>query len=314
MDKNQLLSKCNDIKSNVSKVIIGKDNEIELVLATFLSGGHILLEDLPGLGKTMMVRSFSKTLNLPFKRIQFTPDLLPSDITGISYFNQRENDFIFREGPLFSNIVLADEINRATPRTQSSLLEAMEEKQITSDGVTRSLNQPFMVLATQNPLETFGTFPLPEAQLDRFAIRMSMGYPEFDEELSIMINNESKPIDNINSVIDGNELSEMLNEVKNVSITNEVATYLLSIITKTRNSDKIQIGASPRASVALLKISKAFALIKGRDYVIPEDIKYLAPYVLNHRIVSRDARDVLSSINLIKEVLSEVNVPVENIR
>lgn len=314
MDKNQLLSKCNDIKSNVSKVIIGKDNEIELVLATFLSGGHILLEDLPGLGKTMMVRSFSKTLNLPFKRIQFTPDLLPSDITGISYFNQRENDFIFREGPLFSNIVLADEINRATPRTQSSLLEAMEEKQITSDGVTRSLNQPFMVLATQNPLETFGTFPLPEAQLDRFAIRMSMGYPEFDEELSIMINNESKPIDNINSVIDGNELSEMLNEVKNVSITNEVATYLLSIITKTRNSDKIQIGASPRASIALLKISKAFALIKGRDYVIPEDIKYLAPYVLNHRIVSRDARDVLSSINLIKEVLSEVNVPVENIR
>lgn len=301
------------IVENVSKVIIGKEKEIELIIVSFLSGGHVLLEDIPGMGKTMMIKAFSKTLNLPFKRIQFTPDLLPSDITGINFYNQKTGDFQFREGPLFSNIVLTDEINRATPRTQSSLLEAMEEKQITADGVTRRISMPFMVLATQNPVESYGTFPLPEAQLDRFFMRIKLGYPTKEEEKIIIKKNIGNPLDQIESIIEPDELNYILSEVSKVSIEDEVMDYLVNIVNETRNKDEIQLGVSPRGSIALFKASQAYAAINGRDYIIPEDIKIMAPYVLNHRIIAHKANSIEDSIELIKGIVDTVKVPLENI-
>ncbi len=298
---------------NVSKVIVGKEKEIELLIVAFLSGGHILLEDIPGMGKTMMIRAFSKTLNLPFKRIQFTPDLLPSDITGINFYNQKTGDFQFREGPLFSNIVLTDEINRATPRTQSSLLEAMEEKQITADGLTRELHLPFMVLATQNPVESFGTFPLPEAQLDRFFMRIKLGYPTKEQEKEIIMKNIENPLDNINSVICEQKLLELLEIVKNVDIKTDVMDYLVNIIDETRNKKDIELGISPRGSIALYKAARAYAGINGREYIIPEDIKEMAPYVLNHRIIAREIESIEDSIAFIEDIISKVTVPLEEI-
>lgn len=302
------------VVNNVSKVIIGKDKEIELIVVSFLAGGHVLLEDIPGMGKTMMIKAFSKTLNLPFKRIQFTPDLLPSDITGINFYNQKTGDFQFREGPIFSNIILTDEINRATPRTQSALLEAMEEKQITADGVTRKLNMPFMVLATQNPVESFGTFPLPEAQLDRFFMRIKLGYPTKEEEKTIVIRNISNPLDNIESIIEEDELNYVLSNVSNISIENDVMDYLVNIVNKTRNNENIELGVSPRGTIALFKASQAYAAINGRDYILPEDIKSMAPYVLNHRIITRNINNIEDSIELIKEIVETVEVPLENIQ
>lgn len=301
------------IIENVSKVIVGKEKEIELIITSFLSGGHVLLEDMPGMGKTMMIKAFSKTLNLPFKRIQFTPDLLPSDITGINYYNQKTGDFEFREGPLFSNIVLADEINRATPRTQSALLEAMEEKQITADGITRKLNMPFMVLATQNPVETYGTFPLPEAQLDRFLMRIKLGYPAKDEEKLIIRKNIKNPLDSIEPVIDREELDYVLSNVSNVTISEDVMDYLVNIVNETRSKDNIQLGVSPRGSVALFKASQAYAAINGRDYIIPEDIRYLSPYVLNHRIIATGINGVDDATEFIKEIVQSVEVPLEKV-
>ena len=298
---------------NVSKVIIGKDEEIELIIVSFLAGGHVLLEDIPGTGKTMMVKAFSKTLDLPFKRIQFTPDLLPSDITGMNFYNQKISDFEFREGPLFSNIVLADEINRATPRTQSSLLEAMEEKQITSDGQTRKLNLPFMVLATQNPVESYGTFPLPEAQLDRFFMRIKLGYPTKEEEKTIITKNIDNPLDNIESIINQEELNYLLKNVSKVSANEDVMDYLVEIVSRTRNKKEIALGVSPRGSIALFKASQAYAAINGRDYILPEDIKYIAPYVLNHRIIAPSMDNIEDSIELIKEIVENVKVPLEEI-
>ena len=298
---------------NVSKVIIGKDEEIELIIVSFLAGGHVLLEDIPGTGKTMMVKAFSKTLDLPFKRIQFTPDLLPSDITGMNFYNQKISDFEFREGPLFSNIVLADEINRATPRTQSSLLEAMEEKQITSDGQTRKLNLPFMVLATQNPVESYGTFPLPEAQLDRFFMRIKLGYPTKEEEKTIITKNIDNPLDNIESIINQEELNYLLKNVSKVSANEDVMDYLVEIVSRTRNKKEIALGVSPRGSIALFKASQAYAAINGRDYILPEDIKYIAPYVLNHRIIAHSMDNIEDSIELIKEIVENVKVPLEEI-
>ncbi|WP_352418637.1 MoxR family ATPase [Proteiniborus sp.] len=300
------------IVKNVSKVIIGKEKEIELIIVSILSGGHVLLEDIPGMGKTMMIKAFSKTLNLPFKRIQFTPDLLPSDITGINFYNQKTGDFQFREGPLFSNIVLTDEINRATPRTQSSLLEAMEEKQITADGVTRKLNKPFMVLATQNPVESFGTFPLPEAQLDRFFMRIKLGYPTKEEEKIIIKKNIGNPLDNIEPIVDSDELNYLLLSVSEVSIHDDVMDYLLNIIDETRNKDNIVLGVSPRGAIALFKACQAYAAINGRDYIIPEDIKAMAPYVLNHRIIARGTNGIEDSFELIKGIVETVEVPLEN--
>ena len=303
----------NKLLENVSKVIVGKDKEIELVIVAFLSNGHVLLEDIPGTGKTMMIRAFSKTLDLPFKRIQFTPDLLPSDITGINFYNQKTGDFEFRQGPLFSNIVLADEINRATPRTQSSLLEAMEEKQISSDGITRKLKEPFMVLATQNPVESFGTFPLPEAQLDRFLMRLSLGYPVKDDEKNIVLKNINNPIDKIGSIIDSQELDTIYGLIDNVTISDEVLDYLVDIVNATRDHNKIELGVSPRGSIALFKASRVYAAINGRDYILPEDIKYLAPYILNHRLIARGTSDVEKTMELINELVENIKVPLEEI-
>lgn len=301
------------VVENVSKVIVGKEKEIELVIVAFLSGGHVLLEDIPGIGKTMMIRAFSKTLNLPFKRIQFTPDLLPSDITGINFYNQKTGDFQFREGPLFSNIVLTDEINRATPRTQSALLEAMEEKQITSDGLTRELNLPFMVLATQNPVESFGTFPLPEAQLDRFFMRIKLGYPTKEEEKTIIMKNIENPLDSIGSVVNLEEILNIIEGVKVVEIRAEVMDYLVNIIDETRNKKGIDLGVSPRGSIALYKAARAYAAINGRNYILPEDVKSMAPYILNHRIMARGIGSIESSMEFIEEIINRVEVPLENI-
>lgn len=311
MDYTNFRDKTDQIVQAVSQVIIGKDQEIRLVLAAFLAGGHVLLEDVPGLGKTMLVKTFSRVLDLPFKRIQFTPDLLPSDLTGIHFYDQKEEEFVFRPGPLFSNLVLADEINRATPRTQSALLEAMEEKQITVDGVTKALSLPFMVLATQNPIETFGTFPLPEAQLDRFMIRLSLGYPEKDEERRIVEADRHDPLSKVKSVIQKDEITELMTLAPQVNIQDEVMDYILDISRLTRHDDNIQTGVSPRGSIALAKLARVLAAMEGRDYVLPEDVKYLAPYVFNHRVISRNRHSVSSAQELITNIISQVKVPLE---
>ena len=301
------------VLDNVSKVIVGKNKEIELLLTAFLAQGHILLEDLPGMGKTVMVRSFSNTLALPFKRIQFTPDLLPGDITGISFYNQKEKEFEFRKGPLFSNVILADEINRATPRTQAALLEAMEERQITVDGETRKLSEPFIVLATQNPVETYGTFPLPEAQLDRFLMRISMGYPSMEEEKVILRQTLGNMLETLSSVVSEEELMPLIAEVKEVKCTDEVLSYLLHVVRATREDEEITMGVSPRGSIALFRASQVSAAFDGRDYMMPEDVKKMAPYVLNHRIVCEDAYGVSSAMSKIEELLTKVPVPLEEV-
>lgn len=303
------------IIDNVSKVIIGKEEIIELIVTSFISGGHVLLEDVPGVGKTMMVKAFANSIGCGFKRIQFTPDLLPSDLTGINFYNQRDMDFQFKEGPLFTNIIIADEINRATPRTQSSLLEAMEERQITVDGVTRILEEPFMVLATQNPVESFGTFPLPEAQLDRFLMRINMGYPNHDDEKEIILRyKDSNPVKDIKAVINKEEIDYLRNNYHSVSITSEVLEYLLSIVEATRNHSGIQLGVSPRGTLALFKACQVYAAINGRDYIIPEDIKKMAPYVLNHRIIFKGVNRSNNIYELINKIISEVKVPTEEIK
>lgn len=301
------------VLDNVSKVIVGKNKEIELLLTAFLAQGHILLEDLPGMGKTVMVRSFSNTLALPFKRIQFTPDLLPGDITGISFYNQKEKEFEFRKGPLFSNVILADEINRATPRTQAALLEAMEERQITVDGETRKLSEPFIVLATQNPVETYGTFPLPEAQMDRFLMRISMGYPSMEEEKVILRQTLGNMLETLSSVVSEEELMPLIAEVKEVKCTDEVLSYLLHVVRATREDEEITMGVSPRGSIALFRASQVSAAFDGRNYMMPEDVKKMAPYVLNHRIVCKDAYGVSSAMCKIEELLTKVPVPLEEV-
>ncbi|PKK39818.1 MoxR-like ATPase [Clostridiaceae bacterium JG1575] len=309
--------KCKDLLQqaldSVSAVMVGRDEEIRLILTACLAGGHVLLEDLPGQGKTMMVKAFAKTLGLPFKRIQFTPDLLPSDLTGIQFYNQKDGDFIFREGPLFANVVLADEVNRATPRTQSALLEAMEEQQVTSDGITRPLPLPFMVLATQNPIETYGTFPLPEAQMDRFALRLSMGYPSVDEEMQILLRNEGNILKEARCVMTGEELMEILDSVRSVTIREEVLRYLVEVTQSTRKDPRIRTGVSPRGAVVLHRLAKAYAALSGRSYIIPEDIRTLAPHAFNHRIFVRDNETVDGLSLLVRDVISTVPVPVESL-
>lgn len=265
------------------------------------------------MGKTVMVRSFSKTLDLPFKRIQFTPDLLPGDITGISFYNQKEREFEFREGPLFSHVILADEINRATPRTQAALLEAMEERQITVDGVTRKLAEPFMVLATQNPVESYGTFPLPEAQMDRFLMRISLGYPSMEEERIILRQTLGETLQTLSAVIKDEALLPLIEEVKQVTFSEEVLSYLLQVVRRTREDSEISMGASPRGSIALYRASQVCAGLKGRTYVMPEDVKKMAPYVLNHRIVSEDAFGVDTAMKKIRDILEQVPVPLEHL-
>lgn len=301
------------IIGEVEKQIVGKTQQIELILATFLSGGHVLLEDLPGLGKTMLIRSLSKALGLPFKRIQFTPDLLPTDLSGINFYSQKDQDFVFKPGPLFSTLVLADELNRATPRTQSALLEAMQEKQITVDGLTRELGQEFMVLATQNPVETYGTFPLPEAQLDRFMIRMSMGYPSLEDELKIVRDFENTPLDRIKQVVDHQELLAMKQYMKTIKVSDEILRYILNMVHRTRDHQGILMGASPRASIALYELTKTFAALQGRDYAIPEDVRYLAPFVLNHRILTRNRAGMTGALEFIDTLIKDIEAPMERI-
>jgi MoxR-like ATPase len=271
---------------NIEKVIVGKRQAIEYILVALLCEGHVLLEDVPGSGKTMLARAIAASLGIRFKRVQCTPDLLPNDITGVSVYNQKEGEFEFNPGPIFVNILLADEINRATPRTQAALLEAMQEQQVTMDGVTRDLPRPFLVLATQNPIEYEGTFPLPEAQLDRFLIRLSLGYPSRMEERQILTNLwREHPITKIGKVVDGQELSSLQKRIWDVHVDVTLQDYIIALVAATREHPDLSLGVSPRGSLALLKGAQALAAIRGRDYVMPEDIKTLVPLTLAHRLI-----------------------------
>jgi MoxR-like ATPase len=271
---------------NVETVIVGKRQQIEWLMVALLCQGHVLIEDVPGIGKTMLARAIAASMGILFKRLQCTPDLLPNDITGVSVFNQKTNEFEFRPGPVFVNILLADEINRATPRTQAALLEAMQERQVTMDGVTRPLPAPFLVLATQNPIEYEGTFPLPEAQLDRFLIRLSLGYPATDDEIQILRNlRKQHPIEIIGQVVAGTELLDLHDAVTDVHVDESLERYILAIVQATRFHRDVALGASPRGSLALYKTSQALAALRGRDYVIPDDIKALVPLTLAHRLI-----------------------------
>ncbi len=301
------------VADNVERVIVGKREAIELVLVALLCEGHVLIEDVPGVGKTMLARAIAISLGCSFKRLQCTPDLLPNDVTGVSVFNQKTGEFDFRPGPAFVNILLADEVNRATPRTQSALLESMGEYQVTVDGVTRPLPRPFMVLATQNPIEYEGTFPLPEAQLDRFLMRLTLGYPSFEEEQQILINlRRVHPIETIGQVVDVNTLTALQPEVWDVTVDETVRAYLVRLVRATRTHYDLALGASPRGSLGLFKASQALAAIRGRDYVLPDDVKFLAPYILEHRLIvkpesalrGRTAHTVLR--NLLEETKLEI--------
>ncbi len=301
---------------NIGKVIVGKREVMELVLVALLSEGHLLIEDVPGIGKTMLARATAKSLGCSFKRIQFTPDLLPSDVTGIYYFNQKLSEFEYRPGPIIANIVLADEINRATPRTQSCLLECMQERQVTVDVKTILLPRPFMVIATQNPVELEGTFPLPEAQLDRFLLKIRLGYPSEDEEGAILCRfQQENPLDNLSSVIEAKELLELQRLCRQVYVENSVRNYIVALARATRSHQGIELGASPRASLGLHLASQALAAIRGRNYVIPDDVKYLAIPVLAHRLIIRaEARLRGRSLqSVVEEVVSTVPVPVEEV-
>jgi len=274
------------IIQNVEKVIIGKREQIELLLVAMLCQGHVLLEDVPGTGKTMLARSIAASMGISFKRLQCTPDLLPGDITGVSIFLQHESRFEFRPGPLFVNILLADEINRATPRTQSALLEAMQERQVTIEGEARPLPRPFLVLATQNPIEFEGTFPLPEAQLDRFLMRLQLGYPSPDNERQIIRSQKhGHPIETLEAVVDGQELLDLSRQISDIHLDDSLEDYILNLVQATRQHPDLSLGASPRGSLALYKTGQALAALKGRSYVIPDDIKTLAPLTLAHRLI-----------------------------
>lgn len=304
-----------EIEANISKVIVGKTQTTELLLVAMLCSGHVLLEDVPGLGKTVLAKSLAKSIDGAFSRIQFTPDLLPTDVTGLNFYNQKSGTFEMRKGPVFCQILLADEINRATPRTQSSLLEAMEEHQVTIDGITYPLEAPFMVIATQNPIESQGTFPLPEAQLDRFFMKIAMGYPSLEEEVAIMKRvMGSHPVDELQAVQSIENLKAAQVAVKDIKIGDAVLAYIAAIVKHTRNHPHIGVGASPRGSIALMKGSQALAMLKGRDYVKPDDVKALAPYILSHRMILDGAYVLTGEAegDFVSRLIEEVPVPVEN--
>ncbi len=299
---------------NVGKVIVGRKDAIELILVALLCEGHVLIEDVPGTGKTMLAKTTARSINCNFQRIQCTPDLLPSDITGIHYFSQKTSEFEFRPGPIMANIVLADEINRATPRTQSSLLECMQEQQVTVDLETIPLPRPFLLIATQNPVELEGTFPLPEAQLDRFLMKITMGYPGEDEEDTILKRfHQENPLASLSSVIEAEELLVLQKLSRQAYVEESVRRYLLAIIRATREHKSIELGASPRASLSLDLASRVLATVRGRSYVIPDDVKYLAPPILGHRLIEKPEAKLRkhSTEAVLEEILAQIPVPVE---
>lgn len=315
MQKEHILSVAQELKHNIGQVIIGKEAEIEKIVMALLCSGHILLEDIPGTGKTTLAKALAKSIGCEFKRIQFTPDLLPSDLIGMNIYYQKQEKFILKEGPVFTHILLADEINRATPRTQSSLLECMEERQVTIDGETYTLEAPFVVIATQNPVETQGTFPLPEAQLDRFFIKLSLGYPDKESEIAILGNKEiSDPLDQLVTVVSREELVLAQQLVKEVRVTEAIKGYIVDLVRATREHQEIQLGLSMRGTLAILRGAQAYAVMQGRDYVIPDDIKYIFKDVSSHRIMtkgyySQSHTQVVGKI--LDEILMQIAVPIE---
>ena len=312
MHINDIAALASALKENVSKVMIGKEHEIELVLTAMLSAGHVLLEDVPGTGKTTLAKALAKSLTCSFARVQFTPDLLPADVTGMRVYNQHKAEFSFVKGPAFTNILLADEINRATPRTQSALLECMEERQITEGGVTYKLEAPFIVIATQNPIETQGTFPLPEAQLDRFLMKLSLGYPQGEEAIALMQRFiVAQPLAELSPVAEGAQVVAAAEGCKSVRVDLDVMKYMAALVEAARNPDKVRLGPSPRALLALMRACQAWAAIHGRDYVIPDDVKALAVPVLAHRIVLRGVNYQTSPESFMAELLGKVEVPTE---
>jgi MoxR-like ATPase len=313
LDSSGLSQRVASVAENVERVIFGKHHEVELAIVALLCRGHILVEDVPGTGKTVLAKALARSLGCSFRRIQFTPDLLPSDVTGVSIFNQQSNQFEFRAGPVMSQIVLADEINRATPKTQSALLEAMEERQVTVDGTTYGLPDPFLVMATQNPIEYEGTFPLPEAQLDRFFIRLQLGYPKPQEEVDILDAQRVRhPLDSLSQVMSADELLRAQADARDVHLAEGVKHYIVAVVGATRSHPDVYLGASPRGTLALARASQAYAAVRGRDYVVPDDVKALAGPTLSHRLILQPQARLkdLAQTAVIAEVLASVPVEV----
>ncbi|MCD6265337.1 MAG: MoxR family ATPase [Deltaproteobacteria bacterium] len=303
---------CEQIKESISQVIVGKHQTIELLLVALLGDGHVLLEDVPGLGKTLIAKSLARSIGGFFKRVQFTPDLLPADITGFNVYNQQKSQFMYQPGPVITNILLADEINRTIPRTQASLLESMEERQVTVDGQTIPLPHPFFVMATQNPIELEGTFPLPEAQLDRFLLKIHLGYPEKDEEISILERfREDDPLLKLKAVASPEQITELQKARKKIRISLPVREYISDIVRATRDNNSLRFGASPRGSLGLMRTGQALAALRGRDYVLPDDIKYLVGPVLAHRLILKEEERLRGGTpdNLLDEIVSQIPVP-----